>query len=223
MAFKVIITGSTGMVGKGVLYECLENPVVSDILVINRTSIGLKHPKLKEILIPDFFDLDDIKNEMKSYQACFFCLGVSSFRMSEEKYSHLTYDLALNFAKKFLEQNENSHFCYVSAVGSDSSERGSVMWAKVRGRLENALFKLDFKSVKIFRPGFIQPLNGIKSRTRLYNIIYFILKPFYGILKRYPKFATNTRNIGRAMINAVEIGGEVDILNNNEINLLAGR
>ena len=221
MAMKVIITGSTGMVGKGVLYECLENPAVSDILIINRTSIGITSPKLKELIIPDFFDLENSKNEMKGYDACFFCLGVSSFRMPEETYSHLTYDLGLNFAKKFLEQNRDSHFCYVSATGSDSSEKGSVMWARVRGRLENALFKMDFKSVKIFRPGFIQPLDGIRSKTKMYNLLYFLFKPFYGILKHYPKLATNTQNMGRAMIHAVEMNEGEDILNNLEINKLA--
>ncbi|UCG28530.1 MAG: hypothetical protein JSV24_04000, partial [Bacteroidales bacterium] len=152
---KIVITGATGMVGKGVLYECLDNPDIKDVLIVNRTPVGMDHPKMEEILIPDFFDLEGITKDLAGFDACFFCLGVSSFRMSEENYTRITYDLTLNFAQTFLKQNRDSVFCYISGAGTDSSEKGRIMWARVKGKTENDLLKLPFKASYMFRPGFI--------------------------------------------------------------------
>ncbi len=194
------------MVGKGVLLECLDSPDVESVLVINRKSLGLKHPKLKEVLHSDFFDLSPVASEMKGYDSCFFCLGVSSAGMKEEEYTRLTYGLTLTFAKTFISQNPGSVFCYVSGAGTDSSEKGKVMWARVKGRTENALLALPFKAAYMFRPGFIEPLKGIRSATKLYNTLYIILRPFFPIFRAMPKYATDTVRVGQAMIN-VALGG----------------
>ncbi|MCX6281194.1 MAG: epimerase [Bacteroidetes bacterium] len=201
MKIKPVITGTTGMVGKGVLLECLDSPDVESVLVINRKPLGIKHPKLKEILHKDFFDLSAIESEMKGYDACFFCLGVSSAGMKEPEYTDLTYNLTLAFAKVFIAQNPGSVFCYVSGAGTDSSEKGRIMWARVKGRIENALLDLPFKAAYMFRPGFIEPLKGIKSSTRLYNTLYVVLRPLFPVFRAMPKFATDTARVGKAMIN----------------------
>lgn len=221
MGFKVIITGSSGMVGKGVLYECLDSPKVKTVLVVNRAPIKLNHPKLKEILIVDFFNLNGIKKDLGGFDACFFCIGTSAFRKSEEVYSRITYDLTLNFAQAFLEQNRDSVFCYVSGAGTDATEKSRMMWARVKGKTENALLKLPFKATYMFRPGFIQPLRGIWSKTKGYNAFYFLFRPLYVILKHFPRMVTSTVNTGKAMINAVDKEITISILHNQEINLLA--
>jgi len=221
MKIKPVITGTTGMVGKGVLLECLDNPDVESVLVINRKPLGLQHPRLKEIIQKDFFDLSAIAGEMKGYDCCFFCLGVSSAGMAEQEYIHLTYDLTLTFAKAFIAQNPGSVFCYVSGAGTDSSEKGRVMWARVKGRTENALLALPFKAAYMFRPGFIEPMNGIRSSTKLYNILYIILRPFFPILRAMPTYATDTVRVGKAMINVATKGFEKKHLDCNEINIIA--
>ena len=221
MGIRVVITGSSGMVGKGVLLECLDSAKVEAVLVVNRSSIHLEHPKLKEILVEDFFDLEGIKNDLSGYDTCFFCLGTSSAGKSEASYTKITYDLTMYFAQAFLEQNKESVFCYVSGTGTDSSEKGRMMWARVKGKTENALFKLSFRAAYMFRPGYIQPFRGIKSKTRLFNVIYFIFGPLYGILKHFPRAATNTINLGKAMINVADGGVGTNILGNREINQLS--
>jgi len=219
---KAIITGSTGMVGKGTLLECLDSPKVESILVINREPVGVQHEKLREVIHSDFFDLSSIENELSGYNACFFCLGVSSAGLSEEKYHKLTYDLTLNFAKTVLKLNPEMTFCYVSGTGTDSTEKGNTMWARVKGKAENALLAMPFKSAYMFRPGYIQPLRGIKSKTALYNASYLITTPFYPLLKRlFPKFITNTELVGKAMINVVLNGYDKVHLENEDINRLA--
>ena len=176
---KVLILGSTGMVGKGVLLECLEDSDIKNILVLNRQSCNISHNKLKEIIHENFFDFSTIKEQLKGFNACFFCLGVSAAGLDEKKYSKITYDLTLGFAQIMLELNPNSIFCYVSGAGTDSSEKGRIMWARIKGKTENALLALPFKESYMFRPGYIQPLKGVKSKTGAYNVFYSIFKPFY--------------------------------------------
>lgn len=200
MGIRAIVTGATGMVGKGVLLECLESPEVESVLAVNRHPLGMQHPKLKEIVHGDFFDLAPIEGELEGYNACFFCLGVSSAGMSEEKYFHLTYDLTLGFAQALARVNPDMTFCYVTGAGTDSTEKGGVMWARVKGRTENALFKLPFKAAYMFRPAFIRPMKGVKSSTPLYRIFITLGRPLFPFLMLFPRFATSSDRVGRAMI-----------------------
>ena len=218
---KAIITGTTGMVGKGVLLECLENPAVEGVLVINRHPIDIHHPKLKEIIHSNFFDLSAIEEQLKGYTACFFCLGVSSFRMKEKDFSRVTYDLTLQVAQTLLRINPMLAFCYVSGQGTDSSERGRLMWARVKGKTENALLAM-FSNAYMFRPGYIHPMLGIRSRTAAYNAVYTITKPLYPFLKYlFPKSLTTTQTIGKAMIAVMLKGYDKKVLNPRDINQLA--
>jgi uncharacterized protein YbjT (DUF2867 family) len=222
MKIKAIITGSTGMVGKGVLLECLESPEVESVLVLNRRPVRLKHERLKELIHADFLDLSAIRKDLEGYNACFFCLGVSSAGMPEEKYRTITYDLTLNFARTVLELNPGMDFVYVSGEGTDSNEKSRMAWARIKGKTENDLLAMPFRSVYMFRPGFIQPMKGIKSRTRLYRILYIIFTPLYYLLKPFPKLVTNTEKVGRAMIRVVRDGYEKRVLGNSDINRLSG-
>ena len=203
---RPIITGTTGMVGKGVLLECLESKEVDSVLVVNRKPLGLTHPKLKEVIHKDFFNLAPVKAEMKGYDCCFFCLGVSSAGMKEKEYYHLTHDLTLSFARTFIEQNPGSVFTYVSGAGTDSTEKGRTMWARVKGKTENELLSMPFKAAYMFRPGFIEPMKGIQSSTKLYNALYVVLRPFFPLFRSMPKIATDTIRVGKAMIR-VAVGG----------------
>ncbi len=222
MKIKAIITGATGMVGKGVLYECFDSNDVDEVLVINRQSLGIKHPKLKEIIHHDFFNLDPIKEQLKGYNACYFCLGVSSVGMSETNFHKVTFDLTLHMAKILAEQSPELTFCYVSGTGTDSTEKGRTMWARVKGKTENAIMALPFKASYMFRPGYIQPQRGIKSKTALYNAIYIVFKPLYPILKRLsPSYFTSTTKVGQAMINVTLNGYEKRHLENKDINTAA--
>jgi uncharacterized protein YbjT (DUF2867 family) len=209
------------MVGRGVLLECLDSPDVASVLVINRHPVGITHPKLREVIHADFFDLTSIAGELKGYNACFFCLGVTSAGLAEKSYAHLTFDLTISFAKAFAEQNPGSVFCYVSGAGTDSSEKGRVMWARVKGRTENALLAMPFRSAYMFRPGFIEPLKGIKSSTKLYNTLYIILRPLFPFFRSMPKFATDTIRVGKAMINVATGGYQKNLLECIDINLIA--
>lgn len=223
MGYKVVITGTTGMVGKGVLLECIDHPAIDEILIVNRNSLGITHSKVKEVLEKDFFDLSNISDHLKGYDACFFCLGISSIGQSEESYTKTTYDLTVSFAQAFLGQNENSLFCYVSGTGTDSSEKGRTMWARIKGKTENKLLEMPFKKAYMFRPGYIQPLRGIKSKTQWYQGVYNILWPIYHVLKHFPSTATNTTNMGLAMINILDGKFSKSILENKEINELASK
>jgi len=210
------------MVGKGVLLECLESSIVESVLVINRKSSGIKHDKLQEIIHSDFFNLAAIERELMGYNACFFCLGVSSAGLSEHDYHRLTCDLTLNFAKAVLNLNENMTFCYVSGVGTDSTEKGRSMWARIKGKTENALLKLPSKAAFMFRPGYIQPMKGVKSKVRMYQIVYDVFGFLYPVWKRlFPKHVTSTEQLGPAMINAVSKGFDNQILETRHINKLA--
>ncbi len=217
-----MITGATGMVGKGVLLECLQNPAVSDVLVLNRRPLGMQHPKLKEIVHANFYDLSAVEAGLRGYNACYFCLGTSAFRMKEEDYRRVTYDLTLHVANTLLRLNPGMTFCYVSGQGTDGTGQGRTMWARVKGQTENALLALPFGGAYMFRPGFIQPLDGIKSSTPLYNTIYKVVNPLFPLLKAaFPSGVTTTRAVGKAMIAAVRNGSPKRVLETADINRLA--
>ena len=212
---KVIITGATGMVGEGVLFECLRNEKVSEVLIINRRHYEISHPKLKELIVPDFFDLEKFSENIKGYDACFFCAGISSVGMKEDKYTRITYHTTLAFAKILLAHNSNISFTYVSGSHTDSSEKGRIMWARVKGRTENDLAKLPFKSEYNFRPGGMLPFDGQKNWKAAYKWIVKIIKIFS------PKIVITMEELGRAMINAVTIGYSKQILEIKDIKELA--
>lgn len=218
MKIRTILFGSTGMIGQGVLQECLKDENVESILVINRQSCNITHPKLKEIIHKDLFDLSGLTTEMTGYNACFFCLGISSAGLKENQYTKITYDLTLNVAKTVSALNKEMTFCYISGAGTDSSEQGKTMWARVKGKTENALLSLPFKKAYMFRPGFIQPMNGIRSKTKLYNKLYAVFSPLYFMLKHFDSFVTNTETFGKAMILTTLKGYEKNILENKDIN-----
>ena len=209
------------MVGGGILIECLEDPRVRSILVLGRTTCGVVHPKLRELLRSDFFDYSDARADLTGHDACFFCLGVSAAGMTEAAYHRLTYELTLAAATALAELNPDLTFCYVSGEGTDSSERGRFMWARVKGKTENHLLRLPFKAY-MFRPGYIQPLKGVRSKTTLYQALYNVLRPLYPLLRRVaPSHVTTTVNVGRAMIRAAASGYSKRVLGNPDINMLA--
>ena len=214
MKIKVIITGATGMVGEGVLHECLLHPNVESVLVINRKPCGVKHEKLKEIIHKDLFDLSSIEDQLVGYNACYFCAGVSSAGKNEDEYKHITYDLTINFANTLAKLNPDMTFCYVSGVGTDSTEKGRSMWARVKGKTENDLLKLPFKSAYMFRPGYIQPTKGLKNTYNMYKVA----APFYPLWKLlFPKYVTTLREIGLAMITVTLHGSSKQILECRDI------
>jgi uncharacterized protein YbjT (DUF2867 family) len=210
------------MVGDGVLHECLSDPRVTSVLALGRSPLGIKHFKLREIRRKDFFDYSDLARELRAIDACYFCLGVSAAWMSEAAYRRQTFDLTLAAARALATAHPNATFCYVSGEGTDSSERGRTMWARVKGATENALLQLPL-SVYLLRPGFIRARPGVRSKTRLYRILYPFVRPFFPLLQRIaPMHVTTAENIGRAMI-AVSIGRYPKrVLENPDINLAAG-
>ncbi|MFH1320592.1 MAG: NAD-dependent epimerase/dehydratase family protein [Bacteroidota bacterium] len=218
MRIKAIITGSTGMVGEGVLHECLNHPDVEFVLVINRRNCNVQHSKLKEIIHKDFSDFSSIENELSGYNAAFLCMGVSSLGMREEKYAHLTYDLTMALARPLSKLNPGMTVCYISGVGSDLSEKSRIMWARVKGKTENDLLKLPFKQAYMFRPGFIRPTKGLKNTYLLYKII----DPLFPVFKvLFSKYITTLKEIGLTMINTVNIGYDKQILEVRDIVKLA--
>nr|WP_299382312.1 epimerase [Allomuricauda sp.] len=217
---KVIITGATGMVGKGVLLECLDHESISEVLVVNRNSLELSHPKLKEILLKDFMDLDKVKDELGGYDACFFCMGVSVLGLNEATYTRITYDITKKFVDVLFALNPEMIFNYVSGTGTDSSEKGRSMWARVKGKTENYVLNKGFKDAYAFRPGGILPERGVKSRTGWYNAFYVITRPFFPWMKKSKNITTTTR-IGHAMIHTLFNSQDVKHLENKDINNLA--
>jgi uncharacterized protein YbjT (DUF2867 family) len=215
---KVIVTGVTGMVGEGVLHECLEHPAVQSALVINRKPCGISHAKLIEIIHPDFFDLTAIIDQLSGYDACFFCLGVSSVGMTELEYTRLTHTLTLNFAAAVGKANSNMTFCYISGSGTDSSEKGKVMWARIKGKTENDLLKLPFKKVYNFRPGIIEPTKGLKNTLSFYKYFFWLMPVLKSVT---PNFISSLKELGMAMINSVLIGYSKNILEVKDIKILA--
>jgi uncharacterized protein YbjT (DUF2867 family) len=218
-AMKVVLFGATGMVGQGVLRECLLDADVAGVLAIVRSPTGQRHAKLREIVHDDFLDYSAIESELTGYDACFFCLGVSSVGMNEERYRRLTYDIALAAARALARLNPQMVFVYVSGRGTDSTERGSLMWARVKGKTENDLLKLPFKAAYMFRPAGIQPLHGIRSKTRWVQAIYVGAAPLLSLLNRVaPTYMTTTEQVGRAMIRVARDGFPRPVLESQDIN-----
>ncbi|GAB4045594.1 NAD-dependent epimerase/dehydratase family protein [Spirosoma litoris] len=215
---KLIITGATGLVGEGVLLVCLENPVVTEVLIINRRSLARKHEKLSELIVNDFSDINKYSTQLKKYDACFFCAGASSIGENEASFTKKTYDFVVPFAKTLSEINPAMTFIYVSGNRTDSTEQGKVMWARVKGRTENALLKLPFKAVYAFRPGFMKPVKG-QQNVRL---IYRVFEAFYPLwLSILPNWTCTMREVGLAMINCVAKGYSKSILEVQDIKLQA--
>lgn len=208
------------MVGQGVLRECLLDPDVQSVLVIGRSATGQRHEKLREVVHGDFFDFSAVEPQLTGLDACFFCLGVSSAGMTEERYRRVTYDIAMAAAQTLVRLNPGMTFIFVSGAGTDSTGRGRTMWARVKGETENALLRLPFKAAYMFRPGFIQPLHGIKSKTKLYQAVYVVLRPLFPLLKAFPKYVTTTEQLGRAMIEVARRGAPKQILESMDINSL---
>lgn len=218
MEIKVIITGATGMVGEGVLFECLEHPAVKQILIVGRKSYGLKHTKLKELIVSDFFNLDGFTDQLSGYDACFYCAGISSVGLKEKEYSYITYDTTISFANKLLGINPDMTFNYVSGSHTDSSEKGKVMWARVKGKVENTLMRLPFKKVYNFRPGFMKPTPGQKNIKPFYKFIN-TLSPLLGLF--FPGQISTMREVGQAMINSILKRYDTQILEVSDIKSLA--
>ena len=214
-AIKVIITGATGMVGEGVLFECLQNATVSEVLIVNRRHYELNNPKLKELIVPDFFKLNEYADKIQGYDACFFCAGVTSIGKKELEYTKLTYDTALAFAKALLAANNNMVFTYVSGSNTDSSEKGRIMWARVKGKTENDLAKLGFKAEYNFRPGAMLSFDGQKNWNSAYKFIGKIFKAVS------PKRVLTMEEVGKAMINCAIIGYSKNVLEISDIKALS--
>jgi hypothetical protein len=209
------------MVGQGVLRECLIDPSVERVVTVGRRPTGDKHPKLGELIYPDLSTLAPLEPQLGGFDACLFCLGVSALGMSEVQYTRVTYDLTLGVAKTLLRTSPGLTFIYVSGAGTDSSERGRAMWARVKGRTESALLSLPFKAAYMFRPSLIIPLHGIRSSTRWYNAAYFVLKPLVPLLKRVaPTTITTTERLGRAVLAVARNGYPSHILEMADINRL---
>jgi hypothetical protein len=220
MGYRVIITGTTGMVGEGVLLECLADPQISEVLSVSRRTTGMAHPKLKEYLMPDFLGLQESDENLSPYDACFFCAGVSSIGMNEAEYSRITYDTTLHFANVLAHQNPGMVFIYVSGTGTDSSEQGRMMWARVKGRTENALLQLPFRSVYNFRPGIMKPVPSQKRTLKLYKYLGWLF-PF---LKRvYPNGTSTLQQVAHAMIKTLTVGSDKQVLEVRDINALSNR
>jgi uncharacterized protein YbjT (DUF2867 family) len=216
---KVILFGATGMVGQGVLRECLLDSDVEAVLSIGRRATGQQRPKLRELIHTDFLDYSSVESQLAGFDTCFFCLGVSSVGMREERYTRLTYDITLSAARTLARLNPNMTFIYVSGMGTSSSERGRSMWARVKGKTENDLMRLPFKAAYMFRPGVIVPLYGVKSKTKLYQSFLILMAPLLPLLKgRFPKYVTTTEQIGRAMIQVAGRGAPKRVLESLDIN-----
>jgi nucleoside-diphosphate-sugar epimerase len=196
---KVCITGATGMVGKAVLLECLEAPEITSILLISRSSLGMEHPKLSELLLPHFEDLPQFKAQLVGYDACYHCMGVSVAGLNEESYLKYTFGYTKILADTLFEASPQAAFMYVSGAKTDSTEKGKIMWARVKGKTENYILNKGFEDAYAFRPGIIIPEKGVKSKTKLYSFFYFLFKPFYGFLLKN-KNTTTSSKVGNAMI-----------------------
>ena len=208
------------MVGKAVLLECIDDARVTEVLLINRNPLDISHPKVKEVIHKDFMDFTAIQNQLIGYDLCCHCMGVSSAGMSEEKYIELTYGISKALATTLLTLNPSMIFNYVSGTGTDSTEKGNTMWARVKGKTENMILNMGFKDAYMFRPGVIIPERGIKSKTSLYNILYIISRPLFPLLRKV-KSITTTTNIGKAMINTYYHSQTLKHLEGSDINEMA--
>jgi uncharacterized protein YbjT (DUF2867 family) len=215
----VILFGATGMVGQGVLRQCLLDSRVQRVLSIGRSLTGQQHSKLREIVHRDLFDFFGLEPDLAGYDACFFCLGVTSSGKSEHEYRRVTYDITIAAATTLAKVNPQMTFVFVSGAGTDSTERGRTMWARVKGSAENALLRMPFKAAYMFRPAFIQPMHGETSKTTLYRVFYIVAKPLIPLLKRLlPRYVTTTEQIAKAMIAVAQNGAPKPILETDDIN-----
>lgn len=217
MKIRAIIFGATGMVGEGVLHQALKHSDVDSVLVIGRKASGVKDSKLKEIIHNDFFDYSAIESQLKGYNACYFCLGVSSLGMKEDDYTRITFDLTMKAGEVLAKLNPDITFCYVSGAGTDSTEKGKIMWARVKGRTENELMKLGFKAVYLFRPGYIKPIKGLKNAYKISRVIAVIYPLLEAIL---PKYVCTLEDLGNAMIRVVQEGYSKPFIENIDIKML---
>lgn len=216
---KILLFGATGMVGQGALRECLLDEAVSEVVTVGRTPTGQAHPKLKERVAQDLFDLAPLDPDLRGADACLFCLGVSSAGMTEAAYARMTHDLTLAVGEHLAQLEPGMVFIYVSGAGTDATEQGRTMWARVKGRTENDLRRLPFRRVYLFRPGFIQPLNGIRSRTGWYNLLYVVFRPLAPLVRAlFPGATLTTESLGRAMLLAAREGSPKDVLEARDLN-----
>ena len=210
------------MLGQGALRECLLDLEVERVVSVVRRATGTQHPKLREVVHADFHDFTSIAPQLTGLDACLFTLGVTSAGMSEQEYRRVTYDITMAAATMLLRLNPQLTFVFVSGAGTDSTERGRVMWARVKGAAENALLRMPFKGAYMFRPAAIQPLHGIRSRTTSYRIAYTVMSPVLPLLRRlFPQYLTTTETLGRAMIEVAKHGAPKQVLESKEINELA--
>ena len=220
---RVVLFGATGMVGGAALLECLDDARVTAVLSVSRRPCGVQHPRLTEALADDLFRLDAVRPALAGADACFFCLGVSAVGLTEAVYTRVTHDLTLSVARGRLAAGARPVFCYVSGAGTDSTGGGRSMWARVKGRTENDLLAMPFRAAYMLRPGFIQPLRGVRSRTRLYQAFYTALAPLSPLLPRLlPGLATTSVAMGRALIHLAAEGFERPILETRDINRIGG-
>jgi len=218
---NVLIFGATGMVGQGVLRECLNDVDVQRVQTIGRTGTGAHHPKLREVVHGDMWHYASIESQLTGFDACFFCLGVASAGMAEADYERITYGITMAAAETLSRLNPQMTFVFVSGAGADSSERGRVMWARIKGKTENAVLRQPFKAAFVFRPGVIQPLHGIRSRTALYRVLYTVTKPLLPLFRRaLPGYILTTEQLGRAMLTVVRTGAPKRLLESPDINAL---
>jgi uncharacterized protein YbjT (DUF2867 family) len=219
---NVVLFGATGMIGQGVLRECLLDPGVDRVLAVGRTPPPAGHPKLRALVHRDLLDYSTIADDLTGFDACFFCLGVSSAGMTEPDYRRVSYDIPLAAAEVLARRNPGMTFIFLSGAGADSTGRGRLMWARVKGQAENALLALPFRAAYVFRPAFVQPLHGIQSRTPLYRALYAVGAPLYPVWKRLlPRYVTTTEQMGRAMIAVARRGAPRRVLENADINAAA--
>jgi uncharacterized protein YbjT (DUF2867 family) len=218
MAFQLILTGATGMVGEGVLLECLQQPAVARVLMVNRKPFGLQHPKLQELIVPDFMELDAFTAQLTGYDACFFCAGISSVGLNEAEYTHITYEITLHFAGVLARLNPQMVFGFISGAQTDSTEAGKVMWARVKGSTENALLRLPFRAVYNFRPGFMKPVDGQRNVRSYYRIVTWL----YPLAVRlFPNHGCTLSELALAMIHSVLSGAPRHVLEVKDIKALA--
>lgn len=219
---KIVLFGATGMVGQGVLRECLLDSDVETVLAVGRGATGQQHEKLRELRHEDFTDFSAIEGQLAGYDACFFCLGISASGLKEEDYHHITYDYTMAAAEALVRVSPGMTFIYVSGAGTDSTERGRWMWARVKGKTENALLRLPFKASYMFRPGYIQPRHGIVSKTRLYRMIYAVMGPLFPVFRLlFPKYVVTTEDVGRSMLEVAKHGAGKRMLENGDLGALS--
>jgi uncharacterized protein YbjT (DUF2867 family) len=219
---NVLLFGATGMVGQGVLRECLLDADVQMVQTIGRTTTGVQNPRLREVARQDLFHYDDVAASLSGFDACFFCLGVSSSGMKEEDYERLTYGITVAAAEVLSRLNPQMTFIYVSGAGADSSEHGRIMWARIKGKTENALIRMQFTAAYMFRPGFIEPLYGARSKTTAYRVFYMLTKPLLPLLRlAFPNYVLTTQQIGRAMLTVAKHGYPKQVLESKDIRAAA--